>query len=198
MSHIKSALEIALEKSKKINKLSPQELSEIKQEKKIDSILAKYYKNQIKSDELWKNLKGFSNKLLIKAQNNFIQSLTFQSNDYEIEKRKNGILAIENLKENNQSSNIEVYLEQLKNLRDEFQKNKKKIIENLKEELERDPQKRLQTFQQGNQIVVKQLSLEEALEQNKQLKQNLDHFEKQLKEKFNLIKKQLSEIINDQ
>lgn len=196
MSRIKSALEIALEKSKNINKLSPQELSEIKQEKKIDSILAKYYKDQIESDELWKVLKGFSNKLLIKAQNNFIQSLTFQNNDYEVEKRKNGILAIENLKEDNQSSDIEIYLEQLKNIRNEFQKNKEKIIENLKEELERDPQKRLQTLQQGNQIVVKQLSLEEALERNTQLKQNLNQLEKQLKEKFNLVKEKLSEIIN--
>jgi len=88
VSHIKSALEIALERSKQINKLSPQELSEIKQKEKIDSILAKYYKEQIESDDLWKILKGFSNKLLTKAQNNFIQSLTFQSNDYEIEKRK--------------------------------------------------------------------------------------------------------------
>lgn len=196
MSRIKSALEIALEKSKNINKLNPQELSEIKQEKKIDSILAKYYKDQIESDELWKVLKGFSNKLLIKAQNNFIQSLAFQNNDYEIEKRKNGILAIENLKEDNQSSDIEIYLEQLKNIRNEFQKNKEKIIENLKEELERDPQKRLQTLQQGNQIVVKQLSLEEALERNTQLKQNLNQLEKQLKEKFNLVKEKLSEIIN--
>lgn len=197
MSHIKSALEIALERSKQINKLSPQELSEIKQKEKIDSILAKYYKEQIESDDLWKILKGFSNKLLTKAQNNFIQSLTFQSNDYEIKKRKNGILAIENLKEDNQSSNIEPYLEQLKNIRKEFQQNKEKIIENLKEELERDPQKRLQTLRQGNQIMVKQLSLEEALEQNKQLKQHLSHLEKQLKEKFNMVKEKLSEVIND-
>jgi hypothetical protein len=196
VSHIKSALEIALEKSKKINKLSPQELSKIKQEEKIDKMLAKYYKDQIESDELWKILKGFSKELLIKAQNNFIQSLTFQNNDYEIEKRKNGILAIENLKEDNQTSNIEIYLEQLKNIRNEFQRNKEKIVENLKKELERDPQKRLQTLQQGNQIVVKQLSLEEALEQNKQLKENLNHFEKQLKEKYNLVKEKLSEIIN--
>jgi hypothetical protein len=196
VSHIKSALEIALEKSKKINKLSPQELSKIKQEEKIDKMLAKYYKDQIESDELWKILKGFSKELLIKAQNNFIQSLTFQNNDYEIEKRKNGILAIENLKEDNQTSNIEIYLEQLKNIRNEFQRNKEKIVENLKKELERDPQKRLQTLQQGNQIVVKQLSLEEALEQNKQLKENLNHFEKQSKEKYNLVKEKLSEIIN--
>jgi hypothetical protein len=197
VSRIKSALEIALEKSKNINKLSPQELSEIKQEKKVDSILAKYYKDQIEPDELWKVLKGFSNKFLIKAQNNLIQSLTFQNNDYEIKKRKNGILAIENLKEDNQSSDVELYLEQLKNIKNEFQQNKEKIIQNLKEELEKDPQKRLQTLQQGNQIIVKQLSLEEALEQNKQLKENLNHLERQLKEKFNLVKEKLSKIINE-
>jgi len=197
VSRIKSALEIALEKSKNINKLSPQELSEIKQEKKVDSILAKYYKDKIEPDELWKVLKGFSSKLLIKAQNNLIQSLTFQNNDYEIKKRKNGILAIENLKEDNQSPDVELYLEQLKNIKNEFQQNKEKIIQNLKEELEKDPQKRLQTLQQGNQIIVKQLSLEEALEQNKQLKENLNHLERQLKEKFNLVKEKLSKIINE-
>jgi len=194
VSNIKSALEIALEKSKKIDKLSPQELSEIKQQEKVDSILAKYYKDQIKSDELWKNLKGFSNKLLIKAQNNFIKSVTFQSNDYEFGKRMKGILAIENLKDNRQSVNIESYFEQLKNIRNEFQKNKEKIIENLKEELERDPQKRLHTFQEGNQIMVKQLSLEESLEQNQELKQSLNHLEKQFKEKFNLVKEKLKKI----
>jgi serine/threonine protein kinase len=105
-----------------------------------------------------------------------------------------GILAIENLKDNRQSVNIESYFEQLKNIRNEFQKNKEKIIENLKEELERDPQKRLQTFQEGNQIMVKQLSLEESLEQNQELKQSLNHLEKQFKEKFNLVKEKLKKI----
>jgi hypothetical protein len=194
MSHIKSALEIALEKSKKIDKLSPQELSRIKQQEKIDNILAKYYKDQIKLDELWQTLKGFSNKLLVRAQNNFIQSLTFQSNDFEISKRKNGILAIENLKENNQVSDIEFYLEEIKKFKNEYQKNKEKIITNLKEELERDPQKKLQTFQQGNQIMVKELSIEEVLEQNQQLKENLNHIEKQLKNKFEQAKEKLSEL----
>ena len=196
MSNIKSALEIALEKSKKIERLSSQEMAEIKQQEKIDAILAQYYKDQIESDDLWHRLKGISSKYLLKAQNNFLQSLTFQSNDYDIKKRRTGILAIENLKESNQSSDIEYYLQQLIKIKDEFIKNKEQLRENLQKELARDPQKRLQTFQQGNQIIVKQLSLEEALDQNQQLKQHMQQTEKQFKKQFNFAKEKLSDILN--
>jgi len=196
MSNIKSALEIALEKSKKIERLSSQEMAEIKQQEKIDAILAQYYKDQIESDDLWYRLKGISSKYLLKAQNNFLQSLTFQSNDYDIKKRRTGILAIENLKESNQSSDIEYYLQQLIKIKDEFIKNKEQLRENLQKELARDPQKRLQTFQQGNQIIVKQLSLEEALDQNQQLKQHMQQTEKQFKKQFNFAKEKLSDILN--
>ena len=194
MSNIKSAREIALEKSKKIEKLSSQEMAEIKQQEKIDAILAQYYKDQIESDDLWYRLKGISSKYLLKAQNNFLQSLTFQSNDYDIKKRRTGILAIENLKESNQSSDIEYYLQQLIKIKDEFIKNKEQLRENLQKELARDPQKRFQTFQQGNQIIVKKLSLEEALDQNQQLKQHMQQAEKQ----FNFVKEKLSDILNEE
>ena len=197
MAYIKSALEIALEKSKNIDKLSPQEMNKIKQQEKIDNILAKYYKDQIESNDLWQHLKDVSNQFLVMAQNNFLQSLTFQNNDYEVKKRKDGILAIENLKKNNQSANIELYLEQLKNIQDKFQKNKEQVLKNLKEELEKDPQKRLQTVQQGNQTVVKQLNLEEALQQNQQLKQKLNQLEKQFKRKYSMVKEKLIEIVKE-
>jgi len=197
LAYIKSALEIALEKSKNIDKLSPQEMNKIKQQEKIDNILAKYYKDQIESNDLWQHLKDVSNQFLVMAQNNFLQSLTFQNNDYEVKKRKDGILAIENLKKNNQSANIELYLEQLKNIQDKFQKNKEQVLKNLKEELEKDPQKRLQTVQQGNQTVVKQLNLEEALQQNQQLKQKLNQLEKQFKRKYSMVKEKLIEIVKE-
>jgi len=185
-----------MEKSKNINKLSSQEMQEIKQQKKIDDILAKYYKDHIEADELWNYLKGISNKLLINAQQNFLQSLNFQSNEYEIEKRKNGILAIENLKEENQSSEIELYFEQLNKIVAEFKRNKEQLMQNLQEELERDPQRRLQTLKQGNQIVIKQLSLEEALEQDQQLKENLKQLEMQFIKKYNIVKEKFSNAIN--
>ena len=189
MGYIKSAREIALEKTEK-EKLSAQEIAEIKQQEKISSILAKYYKNQIEPDELWHHFKGIPLKYLIEAQNSFIKSLTFQSNDYDFEKRKKGVLAIENLKESNQSSNIEYYFEQLSKMQREFQKSKEQLIDYVREDLKRNPQKKLQTFQQGNQIIIKELSVEEVLEQDRVLKQKLNQMEKQYKEKLaNIINK---------
>ncbi|MGE4412217.1 MAG: hypothetical protein AB7E45_00800 [Candidatus Caldatribacteriota bacterium] len=195
MGYIKSAREIALEKTEK-EKLSAQEIAEIKQQEKISSILAKYYKNQIEPDELWHHFKGIPLKYLIEAQNSFIKSLTFQSNDYDFEKRKKGVLAIENLKESNQSSNIEYYFEQLSKMQREFQKSKEQLIDYVREDLKRNPQKKLQTFQQGNQIIIKELSVEEVLEQDRVLKQKLNQMEKQYKEKFNQSKEKLANIIN--
>lgn len=195
MGYIKSAREIALEKTEN-EKLSAQEIAEIKQQEKISSILAKYYKNQIEPDELWHHFKGIPLKYLIEAQNSFIKSLTFQSNDYDFEKRKKGVLAIENLKESNQSSNIEYYFEQLSKMQREFQKSKEQLIDYVREDLKRNPQKKLQTFQQGNQIIIKELSVEEVLEQDRVLKQKLNQMEKQYKEKFNQTKEKLANIIN--
>lgn len=197
MAKIKSALEIAMEKSKKIEKLSSQEMNEIRQQEKIDRILAKYYKDDVEADDLWRHLKDISNKMLINAQNNFLQSLTFQSNEFEIEKRKNGILAIENLKNDNLTSDIEFSFEQLSKIRTEFKKNKEQLMQILREELERDPQRRFQTFQQDGQIVVKQLSMEEAMEQDEQLKKNLKQLEIQFSKKYNTVKEKISNIINN-
>lgn len=191
MSQIKSAREIAMEKSKKINKLSSQEMAEMKQQEKINRILARYYRNRIEADDLWHHLKGISDKYLAKAQQNFLQSLTFQSNEYDIKRRKNGILAIENLKKESQLSEIELYLNQLEKIQKEFLSKKEQLMNMLKEELEKDPQKRMQTFQQGNQIIVKQLSVEEALEQNKQWKQHIQQIENQYRNQFEQMKENL-------
>ncbi len=196
MGYIKSAREIALEKTAG-EKLSAQEIAEIKQQEKIDSILAKYYKDQIEPDQLWYQLKELHVKYLKQAQNSFLKSLTYQSNTYDFEKRKKGILAIENLKKTNQSSDIEHYFNQLTKLQKEFQKEKDQLIQYVKKDLERNPQKRLQTFQQGNQIVIKELSVEEVLEQDKGLKQRLNQMEKKYKENFNLLKGKIADLFQE-
>jgi len=196
VGYIKSAREIALEKTAG-EKLSAQEIAEIKQQEKIDSILAKYYKDQIEPDQLWYQLKELHVKYLKQAQNSFLKSLTYQSNTYDFEKRKKGILAIENLKKTNQSSDIEHYFNQLTKLQKEFQKEKDQLIQYVRQDLEKNPQKRLQTFQQGNQIVIKELSVEEVLEQDKGLKQRLNQIEKKYKEYFNLFKGKMADLFQE-
>ncbi|HNR65817.1 MAG TPA: hypothetical protein PKJ95_05965 [Atribacterota bacterium] len=196
MGYIKSALEIALEKTTG-EKLTDKEIAEIKQQEKTDSILAKYYKGQIEQEQLWHYFKELPVRYLRQAQNSFLRSLTFQSNVYDVEKRRAGILALENLKKPNRFSDIEYYFEQIGKLQEELQKDKEELIKLVTKDLEKNPERRLQTFQQGNQIIIKELSLEEVLEQDKGLKQKINQMEKKYKEKFKLWKEKISEFINE-
>jgi len=158
--------------------------------------LAKYYKDQIDSDELWNNLKGISDKYLIKAQNNFLQSLTFQSNVYDIEKRKKGILAIENLKKTSKLTEIEDSFHKLSKINQGLENKKEQLIKDVKEEFERNPEKRMQTFQQGNQIMLKEIGFEEYLSQDEDFKNNLNYLEKNYQKKFDNLKKEINRIVN--
>lgn len=196
MSYIKSALEIALEKTAD-KKLTDKEIADIKQQEKIDSILAKYYKGQIEQDQLWHYFKELPVRFLRQAQKSFLRSLTFQSNAYDVEKRRAGILALENLKKPNHFSDMEYYFEQIGKLQEELQKDKEELIKLATKDLEKNPERRLQTFQQGNQIIIKELSIEEALEQDKGLKQKINQLEKKYKEKFKMWKEKMSELINE-
>lgn len=99
MGFLKTAREIALEKTSG-DKLNSQEIVDIKEQVKIDTIIAKYYKDQIEPDQLWHHLKEIPERYLRHIQNNFLRSFTFQSNPYDADKRKRGLLAVENLKKN--------------------------------------------------------------------------------------------------
>ena len=196
MSYIKSALEIALEKTAD-KKLTPHEIAEIKQQKKIDSILAKYYKDRIKAEQLWHQFKELPSQYLIEAQNSFLRSLTFQSSPYDVEKRETGILALESLKKPNQSSEIEHYFKQLVKSQRDFQKEKGQLTESVAKDLENNPERRLQTFQQGNQIIIKELTVKEVMEQDEGLKKSLNQMEKKYIQKFNLLKEKVTELIQE-
>ncbi|HOF02467.1 MAG TPA: hypothetical protein PLT58_00650 [Atribacterota bacterium] len=195
MGFLKTAREIALEKTSS-DKLNSQEIADIKQHTKIDTILAKYYKDQIEPDQLWHHLKEIPEKYFGQVQNNFLRSFTFQSNPYDADKRKRGLLAVENLKKINRSSDIENYFDQLIQVQKDFQDEVDRLIEYVKEDLEKNPEKRLQTFQQGNQIIIKELTVEEILEQDKGLKQKLNQIEKKYSTKFNQLKEKMAILLN--
>ncbi|HEC91475.1 MAG TPA: hypothetical protein ENI51_00515, partial [Candidatus Atribacteria bacterium] len=122
MAKLKSAFEIAMEKANKINKLSPEEIEKIKDEEKIKSLLAKFYKGQITTNDLWQKLKGSKPVALKDAQLTLINSLSFKNSPYEFELRKEGILAIETLKDKKYQnvSTVESILNELILLRENY------------------------------------------------------------------------------
>ena len=55
---IKTAIEIAMEKAALLDELSDEEKEEIENKKKIEPIMANFYKLKLQPDDLWKQLKN--------------------------------------------------------------------------------------------------------------------------------------------
>jgi len=192
---IKTALEIAMEKVNKANKLTPEEKDRIKAEEKIKSLLAKYYKGQITSNDLWQKLKGNKSSTLREAQSILINSLSFQNSTDEYQIRKNAILAIETLKEDQNISSIESTLNEVNLLKKEYQKKKDEIENILRKEIKKNPKARIKTIKQGDRLAIIQLSIEEALQENIEWKNFITKHEEEYNKKFKSIIEKLMNTI---
>jgi len=64
MGKVKSAFEKAMEKAAGIGELTPEEKERIKDQEKVKSILAEFYKSQIDRDGLWQKNPGFCSRRL--------------------------------------------------------------------------------------------------------------------------------------
>jgi hypothetical protein len=195
LTRIKTALEIALEKANEINILNPEEKEKIKAEEKIKSLLAKYFKGSLSSIDLWQKLKGNNLFILREAQLILINSLNFKNSKLEYKIRKDAILAIETLKERKNTSNIESILNEIILLNNDYLKKKEEIENILKKEIKKNPQARLKTVKQGNKLIITQLSVEEALQENVQWKnfiiQHEEKYTQEFKEVIERLKKEI-------
>ena len=195
MTRIKTALEIALEKANEINILNPEEKEKIKAEEKIKSLLAKYYKGSLSSIDLRQKLKGNNLFILREAQLILINSLNFKNSQLEYKIRKDAILAIETLKEGQNTSTIESTLNEINLLKKEYRKKKEETENILKKEIKKNPQARLKTAKQGNKLVIMHLSVEEALQENVQWKnfivQHEEKYTQEFKEVIERLKKEI-------
>jgi len=118
------------------------------------------------------------------AQMRLIDSLSFGSTPIELQRKRDGILAIETLKEEQNTSTVELNL----NLMEELQKRYKAEIEqaysNIKAEVERNPQLRVKQVQQGQNTMIVQLGVDEAIKQLPQWRDFLSEQEKRYTQEF--------------
>lgn len=166
MGKVKSAYEKAMEKIAEIGKLTPEEKERIKDQEKLKLILAEFYKGQLDRDGLWQKLKGSKTSLLKEAQQHLIDSLGLGSAPEEFQQRKDGILAIEALKEKQNVSAIEHILNSIKILQEEYREGEERAADELRAAIERNPQLRLQPVrtQNGRTVLQAALSVDEAVQ----------------------------------
>lgn len=165
MAKVKSALEIAMEKAGKIGGLSEEEKEKIKEEEKVISILKEFYQGRLDSNGLWERLKGSNPSLFRKVQMNLIDSLGLGNVHEELIMKKKGILAVETLKKDPNTAVIESGLNTIEELQRDYEETKERIIEDLKKQIEMNPQLRMQPVRMpdGKTAMQMKVSVDEAV-----------------------------------
>ncbi|MER3448166.1 MAG: hypothetical protein C4291_15700 [Candidatus Dadabacteria bacterium] len=197
MEEIKSALEIAMEKAAEIGGLTAEEKEKMKDQEKLTSLLAEFNKGEIDATELWKVLKEEGKPYLLgEAQLKLIDSLKLKDSQSEFQRKREGILAVETLKDEQNTPEVELNLDFLQSIQKRYDEEMKKAYNDFKLRVEKDPELRTRKIQQGDTVVIIQLPLEEAVEHLPEWKDFLlehnrkyeQEFEKTIKKLRNVIK----------
>ncbi len=165
MGKVKSALEIALEKAGEIGALSQDEKERLRDTEEATSILKEFHHGKLDSNGLWKKLKGRTPSFLSLVQMNFIDTLSLASSPEDIEKRKQGILAVETLKVKQNTAEIEMILNAIQDLQRDYQEMKEQAMADLRRQMEQNPQLRMQPVKtpDGRTVMKMSVSVDEAV-----------------------------------
>jgi hypothetical protein len=181
MAKVKSALEIALEKAGNIATLTKEEKERVREEERLMSMLREFYQGKFDSDGLWQRLKGSTPTILREAQLNLINTFGIGISPEDLQERKQAILAVETLKERQNTAVIEADLNSIEALLREYQDMKEKAVEDLKRQMEMQPQLRMRPVKtpDGKTVMQMMVSVDEAV------KVRLSEFLAEQEEHFN-------------
>jgi hypothetical protein len=157
---------IARERLAKIGELTKEEKERTIDSEKVNSLLSEFYQGQINPESLWKRLKEEGKpSLLREAQVRLVDSLSFRIPPVELQRKREGILAIETLKEEQNTSVIELNLNRLEELQKRYKAEIEQAYGGMRAEVERNPRLRVKQVQQGQNKMIVQLTVDEAIKQ---------------------------------
>jgi hypothetical protein len=176
---------IARERLAKIGELTREEKEKMIDSEKINSLLSEFYQGRIAPESLWKRLKEEGKpSLLREAQIRLADSLNFKSTPADLQRKREGILAIETLKEEQNTSIVELNLNLMEDLQERYKAEIEQAYNEVKAEVERNPQLRVKQVQQGQGTMIVQLSVDEAIKQLPQWRDFLFNQEKRYSQEF--------------
>jgi hypothetical protein len=184
---------IARERLAKVGELTQEEKEKMVDSEKVNSLLSEFYQGQIDPESLWKRLKEEGKpSLLREAQIKLVDSLSFGSTPAELQRKRDGILAIETLKEEQNTSIVELNLNLIEDLQKRYRAEIEQAYNGIKAEVERNPQLRVKQVQQGQNTMIIQLSVDEAIKQLPQWRDFLSDQEKRYNQEFTKVIEKLT------
>ncbi|MGD1075980.1 MAG: hypothetical protein ABR903_07890 [Thermodesulfovibrionales bacterium] len=167
MGIVKSAFEKAMEKIREIEALTPEEREEMNDREKLRSLLAAFYRGELSRNQIWEGFKGMKPLLLKNAQLNMIDSLRPGATPEEFQQRREGILAIEALKELQNTAAIENSLNAIDKLQKEYRDMKERAVEEIRATIKENPQMRVRPVRtpDGRTVLQAAMSIDEAVQE---------------------------------
>jgi hypothetical protein len=195
MAKVKSALEIALEKAGNIATFTQEEKARLLDEERLLSVLREFYQGNIDSGGLWQHLKGSKPFLLREAQLSVINTFGLGSSPEDFRTRTQAILAVETLKDKQNTAMIESELHSLEALLKEYQEMKDRAVEDLKQQIEMHPQMRMRPVRtpDGKTVMQMTVSADEAVKAR--LSEFLSEQEGQFNQEFSFVIENLKNLV---
>lgn len=185
----------ARERLAQIGEATPAEKAYLRETEKLDQILGQFFKGKIDAEELWITLKKFTDQskelLLPEAQRKLISSVNMAISTEELQKRREGILAIETLKEYQNTPSLEMLLSSIETLQQQYRSEKQIAYDTLRSQVETNPQLRTAQVKQGQSNVQVQLGVEEAIKHHPQWQQFAAQHETRYAQEFSEILERL-------
>jgi hypothetical protein len=179
---------IARERLARIGELTQEEKQRMIDSEKVNSLLSEFHQGQINPESLWKRLKEEGKpSLLREAQVRLVDLLSLRSTPAELQRKREGILAIETLKEEQNTSVIELNLNRLEELQKRYKSEIEQAYDGIRVEVERNPRLRVKQVQQGQNTVLVQLTVDEAIKQLPQWRDFLANQEERYSQEFALL-----------
>ncbi len=193
---IKSAIEIAMEKTEMLEALSEKEKESIQNKKKLDPIMLSFYRKKLQPDDLWEKFKGEDEAFILLAQRNIIDSLKFGLETEELQRRIKAIIALESLKKEQKTSSVQEGLSEMEAMMQRSEEEKEQVYNEFKRQVENNPQARTKVLEQDGAKIMLKLSVDDAIAQSKQWKQFLVDFENKYTDIFTDIVEKLKAHLN--
>jgi len=176
---------IARERLARIGELTQEEKQKMLDSEKVDSILSGFYQGQIDPESLWKKLKEEGKpSLLREVQVRMVDSLGFGTSSAELQKRRDGVLAIESLKKERNTSMVELNFRRVEELQKRYKAEIDQAYDGIRVEVEKNPRLRVKQVQQGQNTMVVQLTVDEAIKQLPQWRDFLANQEERYNQEF--------------
>ena len=183
---------IARERLAKIGELTQEEKERMIDSEKVNSLISEFHQGQINPESSWKKLKEEGKPpLLRQAQVRLLDSLSFGIPPAELQRKGEGILAIETLKEEQNTSVIELNLNRIEESQKRYRAEIEQAYDGIRAEVERNPRLRVKQVQQGQNTMVVQLTVDEAIKQLPQWREFLSNQEKRYSQEFTSIMENL-------